>query len=210
MHPLSETFNFLVGAPLLGTVHDPQGRLATRWPRLRSGAGENAGFEIPERAGARLRPLQAQGNFMTAITQHMQQDHVEIDRIAERAAAAAEGGAGPEFEREGGEFLRRLQRHIEIEEELLFPAFESRTGMVEAGPSAQMRIEHGQMQPILEAMRCAVAARDGGGYRLAAQALREILVPHNRKEEQVMYPMIDQVLGDEVAALLSEAKAMAR
>ncbi|HEX6018886.1 MAG TPA: hemerythrin domain-containing protein [Burkholderiaceae bacterium] len=146
---------------------------------------------------------------MESITSHMQQDHVLIDGFAERAATAAETAAWPDLEREGGEFLRRLRRHIEMEEEVLFPAFEQRTGMVQAGPSVQMRMEHEQMQPILEQMQAAIAARDGAGYRRAAHALLEILVPHNQKEEQMMYPMLDQAVGDEAQALLTRVKAMA-
>ncbi|MCC7287577.1 MAG: hemerythrin domain-containing protein [Burkholderiaceae bacterium] len=146
---------------------------------------------------------------MTSITDTMQHDHVLIDGYAERAAAAAETSAWPELEREGGEFLRRLRRHIEMEEGVLFPAFEERTGMVQAGPSAQMRMEHTQMQPILEQMQAAISAHDGAGYRRASQALFEILLPHNQKEEQMMYPMLDQAVGDQASALLAQVRAMA-
>lgn len=146
---------------------------------------------------------------MESISSYMQQDHVLIDGIAERAFAAAEAGAWPTLEREGSEFLRRLRRHIEMEEDLLFPAFEQRTGMTAAGPSVQMRVEHEQMQPILERMQAAVAARDGAAYQRAARALLDILVPHNQKEEQMMYPMLDEAVGDGVQTLLTQARAMA-
>ncbi|MCG3189812.1 MAG: hypothetical protein LKCHEGNO_02312 [Burkholderiaceae bacterium] len=146
---------------------------------------------------------------MESITDHMQQDHVLIDGYAERAATAAETAAWSDLEREAGEFLRRLRRHIEMEEVVLFPAFEERTGMVQAGPSVQMRMEHEQMQPILEQMQTAVAAHDGAGYRQASHALLEILVPHNQKEEQMMYPMLDQAVGDDASALLTQVRAMA-
>lgn len=144
-----------------------------------------------------------------SITSYMQQDHVLIDEIADRAVAAAEAGDWAALEREGPEFLRRLRRHIEMEEQVLFPAFEQRTGMAEAGPSKVMRIEHGQMQPILTRMQEAVAARDGAGYQRATRALLEILVPHNQKEEQMMYPMLDSTVGEDVQAVLADVKRMA-
>lgn len=145
---------------------------------------------------------------MNSITSYMQQDHVLIDGIAARAVAAAQAGDWAGLEREGGEFLRRLHRHIEAEEEVLFPEFEQRTGMSAGGPSVQMRVEHEHMQPILARMQAAIDARDGEGYKAASRSLFDILVPHNLKEEQMMYPMLDQAVGQDAAAILADAKAM--
>jgi len=143
---------------------------------------------------------------MESITSYMQDDHVLIDGIAARAVAAAESRDWAGLAGEGGEFLRRLRQHIEIEEEVLFPAFEQRTGMSAGGPSVQMRVEHEQMQPILARMRQAITAQDAGEYISASRALFDILVPHNQKEEQMMYPMLDQAVGEDAPALLVEAK----
>lgn len=146
---------------------------------------------------------------MESITDYMQQDHALIDGIAERAAAAAAAGDLAGMERDGTLFLQRLERHIEMEEHLLFPAFEERTGMTAAGPSVQMREEHVQMQGALQQMREAIEARDPAAYQRGSQALFEILVPHNLKEEQMMYPMLDDAVGADAGALLAEVKEMA-
>lgn len=146
---------------------------------------------------------------MESITAWMQQDHVLIDGILERATAAAQASDLAALEREATLFLQRLERHIDMEENLLFPAFEERTGMTAAGPSVQMRAEHEQMQAIFLQMRAAVAAKDAAGYRQASQALLEVLVPHNLKEEQMMYPMLDDAMGADASALLADVKEMA-
>lgn len=146
---------------------------------------------------------------METISSYMQQDHVLIDGIAERALAAAAARDWAAFARDGAEFLQRLRQHIDVEERLLFPAFEQRTGMATAGPSVQMRVEHEQMRPILGQIEAALAARDATGYRLSLKALFDILVPHNQKEEQMMYPMLDEAVGAEAAALLAEVREMA-
>lgn len=146
---------------------------------------------------------------METISSYMQQDHVLIDGIAERAVAAAAARDWAAFARDGAEFLQRLRLHIEVEERLLFPAFEQRTGMASAGPSVQMRVEHEQMRPILGQIEAALAARDATGYRLSTKALFDILVPHNQKEEQMMYPMLDEAVGAEAGALLGEVREMA-
>ena len=145
---------------------------------------------------------------MESISSYMQQDHVVIAGIAERAVGAAEARDWDVLARDGAEFLRRLRQHIEVEEKVLFPAFEQRTGMSAGGPSVQMREEHEQMQPILAQMQSAVAAQDGAGYQRATKALLDILMPHNQKEEQMMYPMLDEAMGEDAQALLADVKKM--
>lgn len=146
---------------------------------------------------------------MDPISNYMEQDHVVIDGFAERAVAAAAASDWAALEREGGEFLTRLRRHIDMEEQVLFPAFEERTGMSAGGPSVQMRHEHEQMRPILARLQEALSARDGAGYQQATRALFDILLPHNQKEEQMMYPMLDRALGPDAELLLADVKAMA-
>ncbi len=146
---------------------------------------------------------------MESISNYMQEDHVLIDGIAERAAAAAAAGDLAAMERDGTLFLQRLERHIEMEENLLFPAFEERTGMTAAGPSVTMREEHVQMKEIFPQIRSAIEAKDAAAYQRAMQALTEMLMPHNMKEEQMMYPMLDDAMGSDAAGLLAEVKEMA-
>ena len=146
---------------------------------------------------------------METISGWMHNDHILIDAISERAVAAAAAHDGAALAREATLFLLRLRRHIEMEEGVLFPAFEQRTGMSDSGPSLQMRVEHEQMQPVLQQMQDAAATGDGVAYQRAAQALHEILIPHNLKEEQMMYPMLDDAMGADAQALLDEVKEMA-
>ncbi|MCD6674100.1 MAG: hemerythrin domain-containing protein [Burkholderiaceae bacterium] len=146
---------------------------------------------------------------METINDYMMGDHRVCDAIFERADRAAEKGDFAELEREATDFLRRIAAHIEMEERLLFPAFEERTGMGAGGPTATMKDEHRSMEGLFEQMRDAIGARNAAAYRAASAQVMEILVPHNQKEEQMMYPMLDSALGDEAAALLGEVKAMA-
>lgn len=146
---------------------------------------------------------------METISTYMQDDHVLIDGISERAVAAAAARDWTAFAREGTEFLQRLRQHIKMEERILFPAYEQRTGMGAGGPSVQMREEHEQMQPILAQIEAALTARDATGYQLSTKALFDILVPHNQKEEQMMYPMLDEAMGADAQALLADVKEMA-
>jgi len=51
------------------------------------------------------------------------------------------------------DFIKGLQRHITWEEDILFPVFEDRTGMYDAGPVAVMQMEHCHIKTILNKSR---------------------------------------------------------
>src|ERR1039457_4288254 len=53
-----------------------------------------------------------------------------------------------------------LQRHILWEEEILFPVFESKTGMKDSGPTAVMRQEHVLIKESLEVLHLKVQTTD--------------------------------------------------
>lgn len=146
---------------------------------------------------------------MSSVNEYMTRDHRECDSIFERAEQAAKAEDYATLEREANEFLRRITTHIEIEETLLFPEFEERTGMSKGGPSVVMRAEHRMMEQLFAEMRQAIGAKDGVAYQTAARAMIELLQVHNRKEEMMMYPMLDDALGEDATELLVDVEAMA-
>ena len=101
------------------------------------------------------------------------------------------------------EFKIGLQRHIVWEEELLFPMWEEKTGMIEDGPTPVMRFEHEQIKQLLDAIRQKVERQDLDTDR-DEQTLLNLLSSHNRKEERALYPAIDNVTSaDERATVFS-------
>jgi hemerythrin-like domain-containing protein len=101
------------------------------------------------------------------------------------------------------EFKIGLQRHIVWEEELLFPMWEEKTGMIEDGPTPVMRFEHEQIKQLLDAIRQKVERQDLDTDR-DEQTLVNLLSSHNRKEERALYPAIDNVTSaDERATVFS-------
>ncbi len=141
---------------------------------------------------------------MESINDYMMKDHATCDAAFSRAADAARAADWRKLQSEAGAFLAHIARHIQLEEEVLFPAFEEGSGMSAGGPTETMRSEHVQMQPLFAQMRDAVAAKDATSYLDASQTLHEILQQHNMKEEQMMYPMLDQSLGTQAAAAMVE------
>jgi len=94
------------------------------------------------------------------------------------------------------EFQFGLQRHIVWEEELLFPLWEEKSGMADAGPTVVMRAEHRRIAEQLEAIHRKVAEQNPESDQEEA-ALLQLLGAHNLKEERVLYPSIDQVATPE-------------
>ena len=97
------------------------------------------------------------------------------------------------------QFKFGLQRHIVWEEQILFPLFERKTGILEGGPTAVMRAEHRQIGERLEAIHQNVRARDPETDR-EEEALLAVLTAHNEKEENVLYPMFDRLATPEEVA----------
>ena len=145
---------------------------------------------------------------MQLISDYMNKDHKHCDDAFARAEdmAAAKDWTG--LARDGGTFLREMERHIGIEENLLFPAFEERTGMT-SGPTEVMRMEHAQMRGMFVQMRAAIQAKDAEQYLGMAQTLLILLQQHNAKEESMMYPMLDRSLGEDARALVDQLETLA-
>ncbi len=145
---------------------------------------------------------------MPLISDYMNKDHRYCDDVFARAEDRAAAGDYVGLERDGGTFLRRIERHIELEETLLFPAFEEKTGMA-SGPTETMRAEHEEMRGMFVQMRAASGAKDARQYLGTAETLHMLLQQHNMKEETMMYPMLDQALGEDARSLLTQLESMA-
>ena len=89
------------------------------------------------------------------------------------------------------EFHAGLERHIFCEEYILFPAFETKTGMT-GGPTQVMHWEHQQIRGFLKAIVDKLAACTDDTVNDEA-GLLAVLGPHNHKEEKILYPMIERV-----------------
>ena len=145
---------------------------------------------------------------MNGITDFMTQHHRECDDLF---AAAEESVANGKWEKASSDFnlyLKEMARHFAMEEDVLFPAFDQKTGM-EMGPTFVMRSEHEQMNKVIEDMAQAVAAKDADAYLGSAETLMILTQQHNMKEEQMLYRMMDQRLSGEAGALLDRVHAIA-
>lgn len=96
--------------------------------------------------------------------------------------------------------------HAKLEEELLFTALEPFLG-TDNGPLAVMRAEHEELERLLTQIDDAAdITRANIWVEEALRAARS----HFQKEEQVLFPMAQHLLGDENLTRLGRAWAEAR
>ena len=101
-------------------------------------------------------------------------------------------------------FNTSMRRHLAMEEEVLFPAFDARSGMAGGGPVAVMKMEHQQMRGLLDQIGGAVESGDAGEAMDIGDTLLMLVQQHNVKEEGMLYPMAENMLAGDWEDLLEQ------
>ncbi|MBI3194135.1 MAG: hemerythrin domain-containing protein, partial [Ignavibacteriae bacterium] len=129
----------------------------------------------------------------STITNYYEADHDRLDELFKQfqQQKRSELTKAKEF---FTEFRAGLLRHIVWEENILFPLFEQKTGMVHSGPTEVMRMEHRVIKKHLEAIHNSIQS---GNPETDSdeQAMLNTLFAHNQKEEQILYPAIDRTIN---------------
>ncbi len=143
---------------------------------------------------------------MSNIKAFMTQDHRDCDDIfaqMEEAVASKSDEALLKVEA----FQDALTNHFKMEEMVLFPMFEQKTGMTE-GPTQVMVMEHEQMRGLLSKIDQAIEQNDNDKFFGLTETLMILMQQHNMKEEQMLYTMIQQHLGDDADHLISRMRTI--
>lgn len=98
-----------------------------------------------------------------------------------------------------------LESHAHLEDNLLFDPLEPHLG--QGGPLAVMRMEHQQIE---EGLGMLPAAPDAAAARQLLLQVIALARGHFAKEEQVLYPMAHQALGEEGLRALGARWAVQR
>lgn len=142
---------------------------------------------------------------MTLISQFLADDHHRCDNFFAEVEAAVSALKWEEAQHHFGLFREALEHHFTMEEQVLFSAFEEKTGM-SGGPTAVMRREHEQMRDLAQMMQLDLDNQDDSSYLGHSEVLNIMMAQHNLKEENVLYQMCDQVLRNEAPRLVDAMK----
>jgi hemerythrin-like domain-containing protein len=145
---------------------------------------------------------------MSTILKFLGSDHRACDDLFASAEAAAAQKNWDSARMLFGQFQAAMAHHLSMEETVLFPAFEARTGNT-MGPTQVMRMEHEQMRGLMRDLAGAVAAGDRNACLGLSETLNMLMQQHNLKEENMLYPMSDQVLSNSRDDLIRSMQAVA-
>ena len=134
---------------------------------------------------------------MGQVAEFMGQDHDRLDGIFREFQSTKKTDI-QKAKSLFSEFKSGLQRHIGWEEKILFPIFEDANGLKEGGPTEDMRTEHRQIGNYLETIFKAVSNGNANTDDLEF-GLLDVLSQHNHKEENLLYPWIDETLSEKQA-----------
>ena len=142
---------------------------------------------------------------LRALSSDHQQGLVQARRLVQAAQAAEAGAPEADRRRVAQAFLvfwaAHTRRHFREEEEVLLPAF-ARYGDPAAAPVVRLLVEHVQIRRLVADLQRQV---DTGAPELATmQAIGELLRAHIRHEEDVVFPMLEQIMPEEALIALAE------
>ncbi|MDP3539809.1 MAG: hemerythrin domain-containing protein [Azonexus sp.] len=139
---------------------------------------------------------------MTSIRSFMTDNHRHCDDLFAKAEQAIAKNNLDAARAAFGHFRGAMLAHFDCEEKTLFPTFEAKTG-ISMGPTQVMRLEHVQMRSLLDDAVDALKTGNTDDYLGQADTLLIMMQQHNMKEENILYPMCDQHLVDELPQILA-------
>jgi hemerythrin-like domain-containing protein len=124
--------------------------------------------------------------------QALRRDHQRLDELLIQArlrvAYADLFDAGPVFD----DFRHGLDRHIEGEEQYLFPAMEP----IAADALSTLREEHAALRTLMRECSEALADTDPVTFQQAAAELEDLLGAHDTRERRDLYALADARLDE--------------
>jgi hemerythrin-like domain-containing protein len=139
-----------------------------------------------------------------SINDSLTEDHDRLDGLLE----GFQEWRGKDFGKTRSfltEFTLGLQRHLCLEESILFPLFEKKTG--QSGLTNTLRGEHEEIREWLAALNQKIDQNDTDCDH-EEKMLVEELGGHNAREEYALYPELDKLLTEDEKKAAFEAMAV--
>ena len=141
------------------------------------------------------------------IREFMIGDHRRCDELFAQTEQAATRGDLDETAAQFKQFQDGMERHFGMEEGSLFPRIETITGHSQ-GPTAVMRSEHEQMRSLMMEMAFALENQDTEEFLDGCETLLILMQQHNIKEENILYPMADELLAADAQELVEQMQTV--
>ncbi len=148
-----------------------------------------------------------------SITELMGADYRRLEKLWEECLDGARTFDLRRIRDRFNRFAQGWRRHIRVEEEILFPAYEARAPTGAARAAWVMRAEHREIEAMLERLTPLMTARDHSTIAVTLEGQpccpTVLFQSHEAKEEDVVYPMMDGAFADdERSKLLEQAREL--
>jgi len=132
---------------------------------------------------------------MNSTDNWLEHEHSLYEDLLSRCMDAAEledwGTATKAF----NELVTHLKRHMALEEEVLYPAYEA-TPHAPQGPTKALREEHDNIVRMVRDMAQLLKTRDSEHVLECLAYLESLMIKHHEKEEDIFLPMESHILGE--------------
>lgn len=136
-------------------------------------------------------------------------DHRRMEDLLHEGTRSAREGKWPQARATLEAYAEALLRHADIEDAILFPAYEKHSGGLADSPTAMMRHEHVEVRAALSDLRQAARASDLSALESALARLGAVVVEHHAKEEEILFPGMDETLDPAACEALVEQLLLA-
>lgn len=127
-------------------------------------------------------------------------DHTQIEFLLGELDEAGRTQNWQILKRSLKELIRQLKLHMAQEEEILFPAYDARTGPPHMSTTL-LRKEHREIIRLLTELSAALKVEDLPTMRAVMPELQTAMLQHHEREEKVFLPMASRILCEEREAL---------
>ncbi|MCZ6692078.1 MAG: hemerythrin domain-containing protein [Planctomycetota bacterium] len=99
-------------------------------------------------------------------------------------------------------FDSEIREHIRLEDGTLIPIFEERAGAIPGGDPKLFQAEHRKIEAYLDEIRPATESLESGDARALIELLereyllKQLLMHHDLREKNILYPELDRVTNE--------------
>jgi len=141
------------------------------------------------------------------IAAFMTEDHRDCDEHFGEIESLVDKGNFDEAITLFSQWKKENLSHFNAEENILFPQLEQSFGQ-RLPPVMVMLSEHMQIKSLIEQMDSALKMKDSAAFLGNADTCMIMIQQHNMKEEQILYPMMDRVLGPISENIIEQLKPL--
>jgi iron-sulfur cluster repair protein YtfE (RIC family) len=143
------------------------------------------------------------------IAGYLAEDQRRLDALLASCLAAARAADFEVARTVFRHFEAAFLLHMKVEEQVVFPVFEDRTGL-QWGPTMTLRGEHRALRHAVAGLQEGLALANLRLVETGASELEKLSPDHEGKEANVFFPMTDRLLGPGERAALVERMRLFR